>query len=559
MQNIYSTLAKTYLCYLVCLMITALSCFAQDEASARLEAMVQRGENKNAVNEALRIAKSLHDQRQDHSALTYYLKAVEIAEKTNDLALRAKAHEELGDAYYRLNDADKAIRNFNAASQYYASVGAAQSQTLVINRIGYTEKNKKGNIDAAIAQFKRSLQIAQQNNIFASQLKSYELLASAYEEKKDFYNAQVYRESYNQLRNAPNSDKISKYESELQLTKQQLEQIRASNETQRRELQYKIQDIEKEKNRLNIELTLQADSLERANYEAKMAEARAIAVAEEKKRTQTQLYFSLGGIVLLLVFSVFLLSLYRSRNIANKKLAEQHIQLKKQAEELERKGKELQKEKEKSERLLLNILPAKVAEELKENNYAAPRYYEMVTVLFTDFKGFTSIAEKMTPDQIVKELNMIFSEFDRICKEYRLEKIKTIGDAYMCAGGVPEPNTTSPIDAVNAAIEMQNYMRVLAEKRQANGEHYFELRLGINTGPIVAGVVGESKFAYDIWGDTVNLASRMETGGEPGRVNISGNTYELVKDYFDCTYRGKINVKNKGDVDMYFVNYKKWW
>ncbi len=559
MQNIYSTLAKTYLCYLVCLMITSLSCFAQDEASARLEAMVQRGENKNAVNEALRIAKSLYDQRQDHIALTYYLKAVEIAEKTNDLALRAKAHEELGDAYYRLNDADKAIRNFNAASQYYASVGAAQSQTLVINRIGYTEKNKKGNIDAAIAQFKRSLQIAQQNNIFASQLKSYELLASAYEEKKDFYNAQVYRESYNQLRNAPNSDKISKYESELQLTKQQLEQIRASNETQRRELQYKIQDIEKEKNRLNIELTLQADSLERANYEAKMAEARAIAVAEEKKRTQTQLYFSLGGIVLLLVFSVFLLSLYRSRNIANKKLAEQHIQLKKQAEELERKGKELQKEKEKSERLLLNILPAKVAEELKENNYAAPRYYEMVTVLFTDFKGFTSIAEKMTPDQIVKELNMIFSEFDRICKEYRLEKIKTIGDAYMCAGGVPEPNTTNPIDAVNAAIEMQNYMRVLAEKRQANGEHYFELRLGINTGPIVAGVVGESKFAYDIWGDTVNLASRMETGGEPGRVNISGNTYELVKDYFDCTYRGKINVKNKGDVDMYFVNYKKWW
>lgn len=540
-------------------MITSVSCFAQDEASARLEAMVQRGENKNAVNEALRIAKSLHDQRQDHNALTYYLKAVEIADKTNDLALRAKAHEELGDAYYRLNDADKAIRNFNAAARYYANVGAVQAQTLVIMRIGYTEKNKKGNIDAAIAHFKRSLQIAQQNNIFASQLRSYELLASAYEEKKDFYNAQVYRKSYDQLKNAPNSNKIDKYESELQATKQQLEQMRAANETQKRELQYKIQNIEKEKNKLNIELTLQADSLERANYEAKMAEARAIAVAEEKKRTQTQLYFSLGGIVLLLVFSIFLFSLYRSRNIANKKLAEQHIQLKKQAEELERKGKELQKEKEKSERLLLNILPAKVAEELKENNYAAPRYYEMVTVLFTDFKGFTSIAEKMTPDQIVKELNMIFSEFDRICKEYRLEKIKTIGDAYMCAGGVPEPNTTNHIDAVNAAIEMQNYMKALAEKRQANGEHYFELRLGINTGPIVAGVVGESKFAYDIWGDTVNLASRMESGGEPGRVNISGNTYELVKDYFDCTYRGKINVKNKGDVDMYFVNYKKWW
>ena len=219
----------------------------------------------------------------------------------------------------------------------------------------------------------------------------------------------------------------------------------------------------------------------------------------------------------------------------------------------------MQKEKEKSEKLLLNILPAKIAEELKEKNYAAPRYYEKVTVLFTDFKGFTTIAEKMTPEEIIGELNTIFSEFDRICKEYNLEKIKTIGDAYMCAGGIPEPNTTNATDAVYAALEMQQYMGVLAEKKKASGEHYFELRLGINTGAIVAGVVGESKFAYDIWGDAVNLASRMESGGEPGRVNISENTYEIIKDSFDCTYRGKISVKNKGEVDMYFVNHKKWW
>jgi adenylate cyclase len=559
MQYTYSTFVKIFLLSLFFLLITSLFCLAQDEAMARLEDIIQRGDNKAAVNEALKIAKALHDQRKDREALQFYQKAADISEQVSDLALRARAYEELGDALYRMNEAEKAIKSFNTSAHYYANTGAAQSQTLVINRIGYTEKNKRKNFDAAIKQFKRSLQIAQQNNIFSSQLKSYELLADTYTEKGDNANAQVYRDLSAQLKNTPNSNKIDRFDTELKETKEQLEATIASNETQKKELQGRIFRIEKEKSKLNKELSVQADSLERANFEAQMAQTKAETVEEQRKRVQTLLYFSFGGIALLIIFSTFLFSLYRSRNIANKKLAEQNIQIKKQADELEKKGKDLQKEKEKSEKLLLNILPAKVAEELKENNYAAPRYYEMVTVLFTDFKGFTSIAENMTPEAIIRELNTIFSEFDRICKEYNLEKIKTIGDAYMCAGGIPEPNSTNAIDAVKAAIEMQQYMRVLGEQRQMRGEHYFELRLGINTGAIVAGVVGESKFAYDIWGDTVNLASRMESGGEPGRVNISGNTYELIKDHFDCTYRGKISVKNKGEVDMYFVNHKKWW
>ncbi|MCU0391915.1 MAG: hypothetical protein MUE81_12415 [Thermoflexibacter sp.] len=559
MQYIFSLYLKNTLFCLISLLIIHFSCFAQDEASARIEEYVQKGENKNAMNEALKIAKSLHEQKRDREALLFYEKASEISEQVNDLSLRAKAYEELGDAYYRNNSADKAIRCLNTSALYYANVGAAQSQTSVINRIGYTERTKKKNYDAAIKHFKRALQIAQQNNIFSSQLKSYELLEATYTEKGDTQNAQVYRSLISELKKAPNSEKISKIDVELQATQEQLEALRTTNESQKKELQSKIVLFEKEKNKLNKELTARADSLENANYEAKMAESKAMAESEERKRIQTQLYFSFGGMILLLIFSGFLFSLYRSRNIANKKLAEQNIQIKKQADELERKGNELHREKEKSERLLLNILPAKVAEELKDKNYTTPRHYEMVTVLFTDFKGFTSIAEQMTPEEIIRELNMIFSEFDRICKEYRLEKIKTIGDAYMCAGGIPEPNSTNPIDAVNAALEMQNYMRVLAEQKQMRGEHFFELRLGINTGPVVAGVVGESKFAYDIWGDTVNLASRMESGGEPGRVNISDHTYELVKEHFDCMYRGKISVKNKGEVNMYFVNHKKWW
>jgi len=213
----------------------------------------------------------------------------------------------------------------------------------------------------------------------------------------------------------------------------------------------------------------------------------------------------------------------------------------------------IEAEKEKSDKLLLNILPFETAEELKEKGSATPKQYDMVTVLFTDFKGFTSIAEKHTPEQLVEELNNCFLEFDNIIDKFNLEKIKTIGDSYMCAGGIPVVNFTNPVDAVMAGLEIQAYMERLKADRIAQGLDYWELRLGINTGKIIAGVVGKNKFAYDIWGDAVNVASRMESSGAPGKVNISGATYELVKDTFNCIYRGKIQAKNKGEVDMYFV------
>ncbi|MDX2303044.1 MAG: adenylate/guanylate cyclase domain-containing protein [Microscillaceae bacterium] len=213
----------------------------------------------------------------------------------------------------------------------------------------------------------------------------------------------------------------------------------------------------------------------------------------------------------------------------------------------------LNKERSKSETLLLNILPEEVAHELKENGYATPKHYDLVSVLFTDFKGFTGIAEQLTPSQLVKELNYCFQAFDEIIAKYELEKIKTIGDAYMCAGGLPVPNRTNPIDAVKAGLAMQEFMEEYNTEKIAKGQPVFELRVGIHTGPLVAGVIGKNKFAYDIWGDTVNLASRMESGGEIGKVNISATTYELVKSYFNCVHRGKIQAKNKGEIDMYFV------
>ncbi|TGN07015.1 adenylate/guanylate cyclase domain-containing protein [Leptospira ilyithenensis] len=209
---------------------------------------------------------------------------------------------------------------------------------------------------------------------------------------------------------------------------------------------------------------------------------------------------------------------------------------------------------EESEKLLLNILPTKVAQELKLKGSVTPARFESVTVLFTDFKGFTRVAEGMEEQELVQELDACFTQFDEIILRNNLEKLKTIGDSYMCAGGLPVQNHTNAIDACLAALEIQSFMNQLKEIKTALNLPFWELRLGIHTGPVVAGVVGRFKFAYDIWGDTVNTASRMESGGESGKINVSSETYSLVKYFFVTEYRGKIYGKNKGELDMYFVH-----
>jgi len=213
----------------------------------------------------------------------------------------------------------------------------------------------------------------------------------------------------------------------------------------------------------------------------------------------------------------------------------------------------IQAERDRSKELLLNILPEETARELETHGFAKTRYHEDVTVLFTDFKGFSTIAGKLTPQALVAELNNYFVAFDEIIEKYNLEKIKTIGDAYMCAGGIPTADPENALNAVKAAMEMQRFMQKEIRQKNEEGLQPWELRVGVHTGPVVAGVVGKKKYAYDIWGDTVNIASRMESTGEPGKVNISASTHEKVKDHFRCTYRGKLAAKNIGEIDMYFV------
>lgn len=213
----------------------------------------------------------------------------------------------------------------------------------------------------------------------------------------------------------------------------------------------------------------------------------------------------------------------------------------------------LQIEKDKSEKLLNNIIPEATAQELKTHGRASARAYKTVSVLFTDFVGFTKIAERMKPTELVNKLDIYFRKFDEIIVANNLEKIKTIGDAYMCAGGVPVRNSSNPIDSVLAALQIQEYMTFLQHEAIANGTEYWELRLGINTGEVTAGVIGSERLAYDIWGSTVNQAQRMEMMGEPGRVTISGATFNQIEPYFECTFRGKVQSKSKGMIDMFTV------
>jgi class 3 adenylate cyclase len=278
----------------------------------------------------------------------------------------------------------------------------------------------------------------------------------------------------------------------------------------------------------------------------------------QKRRVQTIAYFSQGFIgiaspdpqpeetekLLERFASVFNLTYARFNDL---QIAEAHA-IQAQIEE-----QKLREEKKRSDALLLNILPEEIANELKQFGKSYARKHDEVTVLFADIKGFSSIAENLSAEELVNQLDECFRAFDHIVEKNGLEKIKTIGDAYVCACGLPKPVPDNAVKTVRAAIDMLNFIKGFAITKTIQDLPAFDFRIGIHTGPVITGVVGLKKFTYDIWGDAVNLAARMEQHGEAGKINISESTYRLVKDKFICTPRGKIAAKNKGEVEMYFV------
>ena len=241
-----------------------------------------------------------------------------------------------------------------------------------------------------------------------------------------------------------------------------------------------------------------------------------------------------------------LLSTYENILQQNTKLEEMHSQLQTASQQL---GESLQKTQD----LLYRVFPRQIADELANAGQSQPRHFDAVTVLFTDFVGFTRVAETMAPQQLIDGLEEYFRRFDALTAKCHMEKLKTIGDAYVAAGGVPVANATHPLDAALLAVAIRECVAETARELEGTGMPSFAIRIGLHTGPLVAGVIGEQRFTYDLWGDTVNTASRMESGGEAGRINISAATFQQLAPYFECTPRGSIAVKNRTAVEMYFL------
>lgn len=297
---------------------------------------------------------------------------------------------------------------------------------------------------------------------------------------------------------------------------------------------------------LRSQASLQLEQNRRKTNEQKLeAAAKTSALQQTTLRLQkadirskhNQSLFLMCGIIASLLLSFLVLRNYLNQRRATRTVTAAHAQL--------------NREKERSDQLLLNILPADVAVELMEKGSAEARLFDEVTVLFTDFVNFTALSEQLTPQQLVNELHYCFKVFDEITGRYQIEKIKTIGDAYLAVAGLPNPDTDHAWHVVQAALEINHFVQ---QRRALIGEASFDVRIGVHSGSVVAGIVGVKKFAYDIWGDTVNTAARMEQHSEPGKVNVSERTFRLVADRFRFNYRGEIAAKNKGMLKMYFAS-----
>ena len=318
------------------------------------------------------------------------------------------------------------------------------------------------------------------------------------------------------------------------LTKAQKDKENVSHQLQQTQTDLSVEKINSEEKTKQLtqaeaEKALQAANLQLQQNTLKLQQNELQMKDRDLAERKKERYLYLAGLGVLLIFTLLI---YRSFNLQKKFNAA------------------LLNEKKRSQELLLNILPAEVASELMAKGFADAKHFYDVTVLFTDFVNFTSVTESMTPQQLVSELHVCFKAFDGILGKYHIEKIKTVGDAYLAVAGLPIANPKHAEDVVAAAIEIRNFM---AKRQEEMGSSTFGIRVGINSGNVVAGIVGLRKFAYDIWGDTVNIAARMEQNSEEGKINISDTTYQLVKDKFPCIYRGKIEAKNKGSIDMYYV------
>jgi adenylate cyclase len=432
-------------------------------------------------------------------SIKLYLRALEIYKKMDDQPGIANVYNNLGVAYKHLDQFEQAMSYLRRCLDIRLKLEDQPGLMEVYNSIGDVSFGR-GNFQEALEYTTRYQNIALAINDQKFEQKAYKDFSKIYAALGDFVQAYDYRVKYDELRY------------------RRLDEAR-SKDFERKEARFIDDRRKKENEKQRHELELRDAQIARNNI------------------TKNAL---IGGGVLLAILAAMLYNRGRLRERINKQLAA--------------KNRAIERERERADVLLRNILPEKAAQELMLHKTVQPVRHESVTVMFTDFQGFTKIAELVPPEDLIGELDECFRIFDAIVEDFKLEKIKTIGDSYMCAGGLPVSTETHPEDMVAAAIEMQRQLTVLMQQKAAENKPVFEMRIGIHTGPVVAGVVGSHKFAYDIWGDTVNTAARLEQGGEAGKINISETTYQRVKHRYQCEFRGKLAAKNKGEIAMYFVS-----
>ena len=525
----------------------------------KARAYCERGGNLQSLSGILVNLGNVYTQLADYpKALEYKQKALEISKQLGNKALVANNLGNIGNVYTELGDYPRALEYHQNALEISETIQDKKAMAAGLAGIGkvYLQQREYAR---AIEFTQKARDLARSIGLLSTETDALNNLSRMYEQSGRFDSAYAAYRDYVSLR-----DSISNADIKKEITKKTLQfEFSKTEDSLRRQQLLTDAELNKQillaaKRQQELALANKERALQRLaflktqaelQYENK-AKAEQLARAENERKLQatqvnlqqaelhlkdqelqsqkTQRLFFIAGMALLALLSFFIFRNYRNQQNANAAI---------------------RLEKQKSDDLLRNILPDEVADELKEKGAAQARQYDAVTVLFTDFVDFTRVSENLSPAQLVGELHDCFKAFDAIIERHGLEKIKTIGDAYMAVSGLPVPDAQHARKAALAALDILQYIR----RRRAADPDSFQIRIGLHSGPVVAGIVGVKKFAYDIWGDTVNTSARMETGSEPGRINISGATFDLLKNEFDCAYRGKITAKNKGEIDMYFL------
>ncbi len=515
--------------------------YYEGEYARAIQYYMQSLKIRETIKDPEGISKSLNnigivysEQEKYDNALDFFTRSLALSRERNDRRGEASSLNNMGLIYKSKNLTDSAYTYYHRSMEISEALGDRRDVAVGLNNLGQLLQ-ENGEPNKALEHYKKSLAISEDIGDKRSIALTYINIGTAYDVLKRHADAVAYCRKG--LDAATQVGSLSHQESACNCLYKNYKalgnrQLALEFHEQMHVIADSIKDAETLEALQHMEFTRQvfADSVARADEQGRIQRAHAETI---RKKNQTRNIFIVATL-LLLIGAVSLFN--RIRYIRKSRT-------------------EISREKERSDNLLLNILPGDIAKELKENGRATPRKFENVTILFTDFKDFTQQSSRLSPEELISELNACFMDFDAITELYHLEKIKTIGDAYMVVGGLPVAGDDTAKNTVLAAIEMTAFMEQRRKQKESEGKFSFEIRAGIHTGTVVAGIVGKKKFQYDIYGDTVNVASRMENAAEPGKVNISKTTYEQIKNdpQFQFRHRGELMVKGKGCTEMYYV------